>query len=166
VELLKDIFISPDHVQAFKNSYSTKDYYSETGWKSVLESFLRKQLIPKINYLNFILKHSDEFEEVKNKELKLKKDVLKSDDLQKLTFPQFFKIASVPQLFTIIGFIIGLLIGTFGIGYKVHSWKVDKQNYDLHNENKELKKQVEELKTRIDSLKNSIKVSVDTSGSN
>ena len=82
---------------------------------------------------------------------KIPKDekIFNNYQIDKLPLFDFIKAANITQ----IGIIISILIGTYFFGYYTHTWKSDKEIYDISNQNKKLELEIEKLQTVMDNVK-------------
>jgi len=96
-----------------------------------------------------------DFNKIKTGEIPIE-EVFQNYDIEKLTLGKFIKILTIPQIYKIAGIILIIIIGSFGFGYKIHSWISNKEGNQLSIENKILLKENNNLEYQIDSLKSVI----------
>ena len=82
VEVLNEIFVSPNFSGRFEECKSSKVEYVSADWIPDIKYYIEKQLIPKIDYLNFLIKNLEEFKEITLKECKIHKSLKTSDNTE------------------------------------------------------------------------------------
>lgn len=169
--ILYEVFTSPKYGSEFKNLKTSKRKYVDSSWQPDIKFYLEYELLPKLEYLKILLGNIDDLDEVESKNdvstIKEKEDVTNEEtikpvlkvsidnfDFSKITIPHLLNILSIPQIFKIISFIIGLLVAAFWIGYYFHSFQTNEKISDSINK---LSTQFEELKLQNDSLSYAIK---------
>ncbi|MFX0199464.1 MAG: hypothetical protein ACFFCW_25360 [Candidatus Hodarchaeota archaeon] len=63
VEILEELFASSHYAYEFKKKQSSKVEYVGSGWIPDIEYYLEKQITPKIDYLNILIKNLNEFKD-------------------------------------------------------------------------------------------------------
>jgi hypothetical protein len=165
--LLLDIFESSTYAYNFRQTKSSKKEYVNSNWQPNIKFYLTYELLPKLNYLKVLKENIDDYDEVE-KELKdnsanstmendklLNADEKLSEDFEidKIPISYFLKRISLPQLISIIGFIIILISGSFYFGYNVKSWQIDREKVELNQENEAASNKIKVLQKEVDSLK-------------
>ena len=132
VEILKEIFMSSSYSIDFDKQHTSEKEYASSNWVPDIAYYLKSQLISKLE------------------------EVFQIYNIEKLTLAKFVKILTIPQIYKIMGVILIIIIGSFGFGYKIHSWMLNNEEYQLSIENKKLIKENNNLESQIDSLKSGI----------
>ena len=165
--LLLDIFESSTYAYNFRQTKSSKREYVNPSWQPNIKFYITYELLPKLNYLKVLKENIDDYDEVEkevennstnpnignDKPLDSNEKFLEDYEIDKIPISYFLKRISLPQVISIIGFIIILISGSFYFGYNVKSWQVDRDKVELNQENESARNKIKILQKEIDSLK-------------